>query len=165
MYAANLAALLCFTFAFASLPKVKDQSEYTFRAFPMVMMPGSDVTLTAENSGPLTEANYCLGIEIVWPNGTKSSHIPDCPSWDDYQAQLAHAEMCAEEVVVCPPGYDCFYPSCKVPPYDLQRRWTIHTRQLRLYFGPGDWDLTVNFLLPNKKKVVRSVTIHVGGQE
>jgi len=140
---------------------------YQARVFPQMSMPGADLTFTFEHVGDLTEKTYCMGIEVTWPDGTHSGNDPreSCPPFEEYQARERLAATCEEDVIVCPPGYDCFRKSCRAPRYELVRRWTFSTRGARVYFGPGEWDVHVRFLLYKNKDVHRIVHVIVGGAE
>jgi hypothetical protein len=137
---------------------------YQVRVFPRMSMPGAELTLTIEDVGPLTEATYCLGVEVWWPAGAAHSRYePDCPPWEEYIRQQAHAAWCEDLVIVCPPGLECFLPSCREPVYQLERRWTFSSRRVRVGYGPGEYKVEVEFLLPNRKTIRRSAPFMIGG--
>lgn len=138
---------------------------FQVRVFPQISYPGADLTITIEHVGELTEATYCLGLEITWAEGTTTKHSADCPPWDEYIKREKLAAWCEEQVIVCPEGYDCYLPSCRTERYTLQRRWTFSTRRQRIGYGPGQQQVVVRFILPNNKTVTRFATFFVGGGE
>jgi hypothetical protein len=141
---------------------------FQVRVFPRISMPGQELTLTVEHVGEVTEATYCLGVEVLWGKGTTSKHEQDCEPWEEFSRHRARAAECDDMVIVCPPGYECFLPSCREA-YEavgrLQRRWTFSTRQRRVPYGPGDYNLPVRFYLPNGKTVDRYAPFLVAGGE
>lgn len=158
--------VLAVVLALADAAVIASQPDvYQARVFPRISMPGADLTITVEHVGELTEATYCPGVELTWPNGTHTTRVPDCPPWDEYRRQQRLADACEEDVIVCPAGFDCYRPECRAPRYELQRRWTFSTRQLRVGFGPGDHHIGVRFLLPNNKHVDRLAPFMVAGSE
>lgn len=114
--------------------------------------------IVARHTGELTEEAYCLAVAITWPDGTRSTHEQDCPPFEEYQRTVAAWEECRERVVVCPPTFECYW-NC-VEPFDLRREWAW-TR----VFGPGRYDLVVEFTGPNQKRYLRTATFEVAGSE
>jgi hypothetical protein len=141
--------------------------QFQVRVFPQVSMPGADLTVTVENVGPVTEAVYCLGLEVRWAEGNTTKVSQDCPAWDVYAKAMETADRCDVGVIVCPEGYDCYLPSCRAAAEvvaSVQRRWTFSTRRQRVGYGPGAQQLWVRFFLPNGKTRDRQAPFFVGGE-
>lgn len=144
----------------------KAPDPFQVRVFPRISMSGAELVVTAEHVGEVTAATYCIGVEVVWGEGTTSKRVQDCEPWEDFVRHRDKVAECAEMVIVCPPSYECFRQSCRDAQdavARMERRWTFSTRQRRIAYGPGDYNLLVRFLLPNGKTEVRYAPFMVAG--
>jgi len=146
-------------------PGDPDPAHFLVRVSPVTnLVPAPTLLIVAEHKGELVEAEYCVGVRIEFGEGQASSHQQDCPSWEEYQKQLAAWDECSQRVVVVPPGFEGSY-NCS-PPHDLTRRWSWRpAQQFRVGYGPGHHELTVVFYLPNGKTIRKMASFYVGGGE
>lgn len=77
----------CLASVCAPMPKTP-ALRASLTAFPPVLISGQSVTLTAVLDDPRAEIR-CPTIEWTLPDGTRSSHAPDC---DPEEAVLRHVE-------------------------------------------------------------------------
>jgi len=164
----TIAAALCFSLIAAQAIGSK-RDPYEVTVYPRMGLPplGDQVQnyhITLRLNEPLTEANYCIGVEVTWPDGTRSSHVQDCPPFAEYIAQVRRYTECREQVIVCPKDYTVCEFDCPAP-FDLQREWTFDTRRMRHAYGPGRHTVFVKFLLPGGRTMLRSADWHVAGGE
>jgi|SRR3990172_963735 len=106
-------------------------------------------TVRAEITGPVIEENYCLGVDVEWPERTHSARSFDCDPFEQFPEQLKRYDECLNSSL--DPGHECSDPT-------PERRWTFGH-----WFGPGDQTVTVRFTRSEKTVQAVSVTIRVVG--